>query len=81
MSDLIPFGILLKSHGLKGAISCRFFNEDSKILKNGLKVYFENDKNKFLTIENINYQSKNYLIKFIEIFNRTEIDNYKNFIF
>ena len=81
MSDLIPFGILLKSHGLKGTISCRFFNEDSKILKNGLKVYFENDKNKFLTIENINYQSKNYLIKFIEIFNRTEIDDYKNVIF
>ena len=81
MINLIPFGILVKSHGLKGYSSCRFFNPDSKILKKGFKIYFENDVNKFLTIENINYKSKNYLIKFIEIFNRNEIDKYKNIVF
>jgi 16S rRNA processing protein RimM len=81
VSDLIPFGILIKPHGLKGHISCRFFNQDSKILKKDSKIYFEDDKNKFLTIEKINYQSKAYLIKFVQILNRNEIDKYKNIVF
>ena len=81
MSDLIPFGILIKSHGLKGFISCRFYNKDSKILKKDFQIYFNDDVNNFLTIENINYKSKNYLIKFFEISDRNEIDKYKNLIF
>ena len=43
MSDLIPFGILIKSHGLKGFISCRFYNKDSKILKKDFQIYFNDD--------------------------------------
>ena len=81
MSDLIPFGILKKVHGLKGCISCSFFNKDSKILEKGFKIYFNNNQTKFLTIENINYQSKNYLLKFVEILNKNEIEKYKNIIF
>ena len=81
MFGLIPFGVLVKPHGLKGCISCRLFNKKSKVLKKRLKIYFNNNINNFLTIETINYSSKNCLIKFFEIFNRNEINKYKNLIF
>ena len=57
--SLIPFGLLVKPHGLKGYISVRFFNKDSRLLKKEDRVFFENDINSFLTIKDINYNSKN----------------------
>tara|TARA_B100000029_G_scaffold187970_1_gene185465 strand:- start:326 stop:823 length:498 start_codon:yes stop_codon:yes gene_type:complete len=76
--NLIPFGSLIKPHGLNGYISCRLFNRRSKVLQRNIKIYFNNDINDFLTIENINYSAKNYLIKFFEIFDRNKIEKYKN---
>ena len=79
--DLIPFGILIKPHGLKGYVSARFFNKHSKILKKNKKIFFESNINNFLTIEQINYSSKNNLIKFFEISNRDEIEKLRNIKF
>lgn len=78
---LIPFGKLIKPHGLNGFISCRFFNNDSRLLKKNIKVYFNNNINNFLTIEKINYSAKNYLVKFFEIFDRNKVENYRNSTF
>ena len=76
--SLIPFGILIKPHGLKGYISVRFFNHNSKLLKKKNRIFFKNDVNNFLTIEDINYNSKNNLIKFFEYSSRTEIEQFNN---
>ena len=76
--NLIPFGVLVKPHGLNGFISCRFFNKESRILKKEIKIYFNNDLNNFLTVEKINYDAKVYLIKFFEIFDRNKIESYRN---
>lgn len=81
MYNLVPFGILIKPHGLKGYISVKLFNQDSKVLKKDIKVFFKSDINNFLTIESINYKSKNNLIKFFEISNRNEIEKLKNINF
>ena len=81
MCDLIPFGIFIKPHGLKGYISTRFFNEHSKVLKKNTKIFFRSDINNSLTIEQINYNSKNNLIKFFEISNRDEIEKLKDINF
>ena len=51
---LIPFGKLIKPHGLNGFISCRFFNNDSRLLKKNIKIYFNNDINNFLNIDPLN---------------------------
>ena len=75
---LIPFGVLIKPHGLNGSISCRFFNKNSRLLKENIKIYFNNDIDNFLTIQTINYDANNYLIKFFEIFGRDKIENYRN---
>ena len=79
--NLIPFGHLIKPHGLNGFISCRLFNKESRILKKDIKIYFNNSVDNFLTIEFINYESKNYLIKFFEIFDRSNIENYRSLLF
>ena len=41
-------------------------NKESKLLNENDRVFFENDINNFLTIKNINYNSKNNLIRFFE---------------
>ena len=79
---LIPFGHLIKPHGLNGFISCRFFNKESRILKKNIKIYFNSIKlDNFLTIKSINYDAKNYLVNFFEIFDRNKIENYKGLLF
>ena len=79
--NLIPFGHLIKPHGLNGCISCRFFNKESRVLHKNIKIYFNNDINNFLTVQTINYDAKNYLIKFFEVFGRDKIENYRNCTF
>ena len=80
--NLIPFGHLIKPHGLKGFISCSLFNEESRILKKNIKIYFNNnDLDNFLTIESINYDANNYLVKFFEIFDRNKIESYRELLF
>ena len=76
--SLIPFGLLVKPHGLKGYISIRFFNKESKLLNENDRVFFENDINNFLTIKNINYYSKNNLIRFFEYMNRNDVEKFNN---
>ncbi|MFL2988733.1 MAG: ribosome maturation factor RimM [Candidatus Neomarinimicrobiota bacterium] len=76
--SLIPFGLLVKPHGLKGYISIRFFNKESKLLNENDRVFFENDINNFLTIKNINYNSKNNLIRFFEYMNRNDVEKFNN---
>lgn len=73
---LIPFGLLIKPHGLKGYISIKFFNKDSRLLKENDRVFFENDIDNFLTIKNINYNSKNNLIRFFEYCNRNDVEKF-----
>ena len=75
---LIPFGFLVKPHGLKGYISIRFFNKDSRLLNKEDRVFFDNDVNNFLTIKDINYNSKNNLIRFFEHLNRNEVEKFNN---
>ena len=79
--DLIPFGNLTKPHGLNGYIACRFFNKRSRLLQDNIKIYFNNDINNFLIIKKINYNAKNYLLSFFEIFGRDKIEKYKNCTF
>ena len=76
--SLIPFGLLVKPHGLKGYISIRFFNEDSRLLNNEDRIFFENDVNNFLIIKDINYNSKNNLIRFFECLSRNEVKKFNN---
>mgnify|MGYP006138296777 CR=1 FL=1 len=79
---LVPFGNLVKPHGLKGIITCRLFNQESRVLKKNIKIYFNSrDINNFLTIKSINYNAKNYLIKFFEIFDRNKIEDYRDLLF
>ena len=79
--DLIRFGILLKPHGLRGYISIKFFNKHSKLLNEKDKIFFKNDLDNFLTIEAINYNSKNNLVKFFELSNRNEVEKFNNIDF
>ena len=79
--DLIRFGILLKPHGLRGYISIKFFNKHSKLLNEKDKIFFKNDLDNFLTIEAINYNSKNNLVKFFELSNRNEVKKFNNIDF
>jgi len=79
--NLVPLGILIKPHGLKGYVSCRLFNKESKALKKNTKVYFNKDLDSFLIIESIAHNSNNRLIKFTGIDDRSIIEKYKNFIF
>ena len=76
--NLIPFGLLVKPHGLKGYISVRFFNKDSRLLKKEDRVFFKNDVNSFLTIKDINYNSKNNLIRFFECLSRNDVEKFNN---
>ena len=76
--SLIPFGLLVKPHGLKGYISIRFFNKETRLLNENDRVFFENDINNFLTIKNINYNSKNNLIRFFEYMNRNDVEKFNN---
>ena len=73
---MIPFGLLVKPHGLKGYISVRFFNKNSRLLKKEDRVFFENDINSFLTIKDINYNSKNNLIRFFECLSRNDVEKH-----
>ena len=79
--NLVPLGILIKPHGLKGYISCRLFNKESKVLKKNTKIYFNKDLDSFLIIELIAHNSNNRLIKFTGIDSRSIIEKYKNLIF
>ena len=76
--NLVPFGVLVKPHGLKGYISIRFFNKGSRLLKKEDRIFFNNDVNDFLTIKDINYNSKNNLIRFFECINRNEVEKFNN---
>ena len=76
--NLIPFGLFVKPHGLKGYISVRFFNKGSRLLKKEDRVFFENDINSFLTIKDINYNSKNNLIRFFECLSRNDVEKFNN---
>ena len=76
--SLIPFGLLVKPHGLKGYISIRFFNKDSRLLNKEDRVFFDNDVNNFLTIKDINYNSKNNLIRFFEYLSRNDVQKFNN---
>ena len=80
-NDLIPFGFLGKPHGLKGNVSIRFFNEKSKLLRIDDKIFFKNQDRCFLTIKDINYNSKRNLIKFVECSSRNEIEKFSNKIY
>ena len=77
-NDLIPFGFLGKPHGLKGNVSIRFFNEKSKLLRIDDKIFFKDQDRYFLTIKDINYNSKKNLIRFIECSSRNEIEKFSN---
>ena len=77
-TNLVPFGVLVKPHGLKGYISIRFFNKDSRLLKKEDRIFFNNDVNDFLIIKDINYNSKNNLIRFFECINRNEVEKFNN---
>jgi 16S rRNA processing protein RimM len=74
--SLIPFGSLIKPHGLKGYISVRFFNRNTRLLNKEDKVFFDNDVNVFLTIKDINYNSKNNLIRFFDFLSRNEVKKF-----
>ena len=76
--SLIPFGLLVKPHGLKGYISIRFFNKETRLLNENDRVFFENDINNFFLIKNINYNSKNNLIRFFDYMNRNDVEKFNN---
>ena len=75
---LVPFGVLVKPHGLKGYINCRLFNSDSKLLKENFNIFFENNLNISLKIESVNYSARNTILKFFEINGRNEVESYRN---
>lgn len=69
---------MVKPHGLKGYISIRFFNKETRLLNENDRVFFENDINNFLIIKNINYNSKNNLIRFFDYMNRNDVEKFNN---
>ena len=77
-NNLVPFGFLGKPHGLRGNVSIRFFNKNSKLLKNEDKVFFEDHDGCFLTVKDINYNSKRNLVRFVECSSRNEIEKFSN---
>ena len=75
-NDLIPIGRVVKSHGIKGQIKIRFYNESSKVLEKDSEIWLKkkDDRNsdfKFFKIGNINYNSLDPIVTLINIDNRS----------
>ncbi len=83
--DLIPLGMIIKPHGIKGQIKFKPYNENSSILCKNMEVWLKESKNdnlsfKFFKISSINYNSLYPIVQFDEIYNRDEALELKDYV-
>ena len=66
---IVPFGQILKPHGLKGELKVLFYNEDSNSLENNQIIFLRYLDNEIIEykIERIFYSFKKNRIKFFDI--------------
>jgi len=66
---MVPFGEILKPHGIKGELKVLFYNESSSLLKNNQIVFLSNLDNEIFKykIETLFYSFRKNRIKFFDI--------------
>ncbi|MAV63888.1 MAG: 16S rRNA processing protein RimM [Candidatus Marinimicrobia bacterium] len=80
LQDYISIGRITKPHGLKGGLKFFVYNESSIALLNRKKLIVSNKLKKIeLRIEELNLKSSSYLIKFFNINDRNDAENYRDF--
>ena len=60
--DLIPLGMIIKPHGIKGQIKFKPYNENSSILCKNMEVWLKESKNDNLSF-NITNSDKYFFLR------------------
>ena len=69
--DLVPIGLIVKHHGLKGDLKVFLYNEDSKTLVSGITIWIKNQNNfNAHDVELIKGSKSKFLIKIKDLNNR-----------
>ena len=69
--DLVPIGLIVKHHGLKGDLKVFLYNEDSKTLVSGITIWIKNQNNfNAYDVEMIKGSKTKSLIKIKDLNNR-----------
>ena len=69
--DLVPIGLIVKHHGLKGDLKVFLYNEDSKTLVSGITIWIKNQNNfNAYDVELIKGSKSKFLIKIKDLNNR-----------
>jgi len=78
---MVPFGEILKPHGIKGELKVLFYNESSSLLKNNQIVFLSNLDNEIFKykIETLFYSFKKNRIKFFDINTIEEADELRGY--
>ena len=79
IEDLIPIGKVLKAHGLKGELKISLFDVSSKILLEGINLWFYEDNcYQNYKLEKLRGSSKNIIVKLSEINDRNNVVAFLN---
>ena len=68
--DLVPLGKVIKPHGIKGELKVFLYNNESSIFKEGLKLWFKSNLNKydFYRLKSIRGSIDKKIIKLDKVF-------------
>ena len=78
--DYIPIGKIVKPHGIKGFLKFLLYNEDSSmLLDRDFLIIKKNLESIKLNIEKLNLNSTSLLVKFFDIDNRSNAENYRDY--
>ena len=79
IKNLIPIGKVLKAHGLKGELKISLFDISSKILLEGINLWFyKNNSYQNYKLEKLRGSSKNIIVKLSEINDRNNVVAFLN---
>ena len=79
IENLIPIGKVLKAHGLKGELKISLFDISSKILLEGVNLWFYKDNSyQNYKLEKLRGSSKNIIVKLSEINDRNNVVAFLN---
>ena len=79
IENLIPIGKVLKAHGLKGELKISLFDVSSKILLEGINLWFyKNNSYQNYKLEKLRGSSKNIIVKLSEINDRNNVVAFLN---
>ncbi len=79
IENLIPIGKVLKAHGLKGELKISLFDISSKILLEGINLWFyKNNSYQNYKLEKLRGSSKNIIVKLSEINDRNNVVAFLN---